>query len=413
MPATSTSAILSPGAPVVTGLGCVSALGEDVRRFWTALLAGETGIKEIEEFPRDGLRTPLAGVVRVSPALKAFARSENEMARLRLFAAVALGEALGDAGVDLAAVRRRGGKAALVIGTSLGMSLVAPEAVGETLAEFDGDGDRANADLAALSTVLEQRYGLEGEVTVVSTACASATHAIALARDMIRFDGYDVVVAGGADSLDRMKYLGHSALSTLTPNLPRPFSRDRDGTLFGEGAGFLVMEAAGAREGDEGRRRYAACVGAGYSTDVHHVTAPDPEGEGGAMAIRAALEDAGLGADAIGHVNLHGSGTALNDGSEFKALRAVFGDRVVRLPSTSIKAAVGHAMGAAGALEAVATVLAVRDGVVPPTLNVGADDVEFALDLVTGDSRRDIEITYALTNSFGFGGANGALVFGR
>lgn len=400
-------------APVVTGLGCVSAIGEDVRSFWTALLGGETGIKQIEEFPRDGLRTPLAGVVRVSPTLKAFADAEGETARLRLFAYAALDEALADAGIDLAAVRAKGGKAALVLGTSLGMSLVAPEAVGEPLAEYDGHGDRANADLGDLAAAVERRYGLDGEVTIVSTACASATHAIALARDMIRFDGYDVVIAGGADSLDRMKYLGHSALSTLTTDLPRPFSRKRDGTLFGEGAGFLVMEAAGALEGDGERRRYARCVGAGYSTDIHHVTAPDPEGEGGAAAIRAALDDAGLAADAVGHVNLHGSGTALNDGSEFKALQAVFGDRVARLPSTSIKAAVGHAMGAAGALEAVATVLALRDRALPPTLNVAAGDVEFTLDLVTERCRRGVEVDYAVSNSFGFGGANGALVFGH
>lgn len=348
-----------------------------------------------------------------SPRLKALAEAEGEKARLRLFAFAALDEALADAGIDLAALRARGGKAALVVGTSLGMSLVAPETVAEPLAELDGHGDRINADLGELAAALERRLGLPGEVMIVSTACASATHAIALARDMIRFGGYDVVIAGGADSLDRMKYLGHSALSTLTTGLPRPFSRDRDGTLFGEGAGFLVMEAAGASTGRGRTRRHATCIGAGYSTDVHHVTAPDPEGEGGAVAIRAALADAGLAADAIGHVNLHGSGTALNDEAEFKALRSVFGRRIAQIPSTSVKAAVGHAMGAAGALEAVATVLALRERAVPPTLNVAAGEVAFDLDLVTEASRHGVEIDFAISNSFGFGGANGALVFGR
>lgn len=173
------------------------------------------------------------------------------------------------------------------------------------------------------------------------------------------------------------------------------------------------MEAAGASTGRGRTRRHATCIGAGYSTDVHHVTAPDPEGEGGAVAIRAALADAGLAADAIGHVNLHGSGTALNDEAEFKALRSVFGRRIAQIPSTSVKAAVGHAMGAAGALEAVATVLALRERAVPPTLNVAAGEVAFDLDLVTEASRHGVEIDFAISNSFGFGGANGALVFGR
>lgn len=405
-------------AATITGLGCVCALGEGVPAFWDALLAGRSGIKDIEEFPQDGLRNVKAGVLRVSPALRARAERDGIDARLLLFAAAALDEALADAGLAPGTpdtpLAGRGRKAALVCGTSLGMSLVAPDIVGETLAEYDGRDGRANADLAALAEALDRRYGFGGDVSIVSTACASGTHAIALALDMIRHDGYDLVVAGGADSLDRMKYLGHSALNTLTTDLPRPFSTRREGTLFGEGAGFLVLEAPHrAQERAGARRHHGTCLGAGYSTDINHVTAPDPEGAGGAMAIRAAIEDAGLEPDAIDHVNLHGSGTGLNDTAEFSALTAVFGDRVRRLPSTSIKAAVGHAMGAAGAIEAVASVLALRDGLVPPTVNVPAEDVAFALDLVTGSGRRVEGMRHALSNSFGFGGANGAVVFGR
>lgn len=392
--------------PVVTGLGCVSAIGEGVPAFWEALVAGASGIKDISTFGHDGLRTRSAGEIRLSPRLRNLARSAGTTSRLRLFAFAAIDEALATAGIDLAALKRRGGKAALVVGTSLGMSLSAPDLVGEPLAELEGDD--GNAHLAALSAALEERYGLSGDVTVVSTACASATHAIALALDMIRHDGYQVVVAGGADSLDRMKYLGHSALATLTTGRPRPFSRHRDGTLFGEGAGFLVLETAGAATAT----RQASCVGAGYSTDINHITAPDPQGNGGAMAIRAALADAGLSSRAIGHVNLHGSGTALNDSAEFAALAAVFGERIRQLPCTSIKPAVGHAMGAAGGIEAVAAVLSLKNGIVPPTLNLAADDTEFPLDLVVGEARA-VAMDYVLSNSFGFGGANGTLVFGH
>ncbi|MEA2666801.1 MAG: 3-oxoacyl-[acyl-carrier-protein] synthase [Candidatus Eremiobacteraeota bacterium] len=391
-------------AVAVTGLGCTSALAENAPGLWTALLAARSGIKPIEHFPLDGLRTPLAGAIRPSPELRSFAERERVTSRLHVFGFAALDEALADAGWDAAALRAPGTKAALVVGTSLGMSLVAPEAVGERLTEYDGDA--SNPDLRALAASFERRYSVE--TIVVTTACASAAHAAALALDMIRCDGYDVVVCGGADSLDRMKYLGHSALQTLTEDLPRPFSRARSGTLFGEGAGFLVLERA-----PRAPARYAGLAGAGYSTDVYHVTAPDPEGEGGAMAMRAALADAGLEPEAVDHVNLHGTGTPLNDVSEFKALAQVFGARASRVPCTSVKPAVGHAMGAAGVLEAIATILAIRDRTVPPTLNVRADEVEYPLDLVTGGSRPLGRIDCALSNSFGFGGANGTLVFTR
>ncbi|HUX17779.1 MAG TPA: beta-ketoacyl-[acyl-carrier-protein] synthase family protein [Acidithiobacillus sp.] len=396
--------------PVVTGMGCVSSVGESVPGFWRALLRGESGIKEIEEFPRKALRNSLAGVVRASPELLGRAARDRIKARIQLFAVAALDEALEDARLDLRAMRSRQGKAALVVGTSLGMSLVMPALVpDETLAALDGEND-ANASLASLARFFDDRYGMPGAVLMVSTACASATHAIALACDMIRHDGYDTVIAGGADSLDRMKYLGHSALSTLTTRLPKPFSHAQDGTLFGEGAGFLVLERPG-RSGAP--KPHAICLGAGYSNDNYHVTAPDPEGTGAAMAMSAAVADANLRPADIGHVNLHGSGTALNDNAEYLALRNVFGDMVATLPCTSIKAAVGHAMGAAGALEAIATVMTLREQIVPPTLNVSRNEVAFKMDLVVEKPRPLDGVNYAISNSFGFGGTNGVVVMGR
>lgn len=395
--------------PVVTGMGCVSSAGKSVPAFWRALLRGESGIKEIGEFSREALRNSRAGVVRVSPELLERAARDRIKARIQLFAVAALDEALQDARLNLREVRSQQGKVALVIGTSLGMSLVMSELVpDETLTELDGDN--ANPSLASLARFFEDRYGMPGVVFMVSTACASATHAIALACDMIRYDGYDIVIAGGVDSLDRMKYLGHTALSTLSPQLPKPFSHARDGTLFGEGAGFLVLERPG-RSGAP--QPHAICLGVGYSNDNYHVTAPDPEGAGAAMAMTAALADANLRPEDIGHVNLHGSGTTLNDNAEYLALRNVFGDRVSTLPCTSIKAAVGHAMGAAGALEAIATVMTLREQIVPPTLNVSKDEVAFEMDLVVEKPRPLNGVNYAISNSFGFGGANGVVVMGR
>lgn len=391
---------------VVTGLGCISAIGDTAPEFWQKLLAGASGIKGISVFSHAGLRNRLAGEVRLTASLRDLAASTGTSSRLHLFAFGAIDEALADAGLDLASLRRDGGKVALVVGTSLGMSLIG--IASDTQAQTELEGNESNARLADFAAALERRYGLEGCVTVVSTACASGTHAIALGLDMIRHEGYQVVIAGGADTLDRMKYLGHSALSTLTTGQPRPFSCRRDGTLFGEGAGFLVLQAPDAPIS----KHYAHCLGGGYSNDINHVTAPDPQGVGGSMAIRAALADAGVAPEAIGHINLHGSGTVLNDSAEYAALEAVFGLRIRSLPCTSIKAAVGHCMGAAGGIEAIATVLSISHASVPPTVNVAAHEVEFPIDLVVEEARSS-SIRYALSNSFGFGGANGSLVFSQ
>lgn len=397
--------------PIITGMGCISALGHGVDALWNGLLHGRSGIRPITSFAHDGLRNVKAGTVPDGPELGAFAHEYGIRHRLLLYALIAIDEALADAGIDRAAFKEKAarGRAVVLLGTSLGMSLVDRDGVpDEVLTIHDGDPD--NADLDRLAAEADRLLGAPGATTIVSTACASSTHALALARDLIRAGEAELVVAGGADSLDRMKYLGHSALQTLSLDVPRPFSTARDGTLFGEGAGFLVVEPARARAGRPVR---AALVGAGYSTDITHVTAPDPEGSGAAMAMRSALIDSGITPEAVGHVNLHGSGTALNDIAEAKAMAAVFGSAAAALPATSIKAAVGHAMGAAGAIEAIATIRTLETGLVPPTLGLGPLEVDGGLDIVTGSPRRVDDLVFALSNSFGFGGANGVVALAK
>jgi 3-oxoacyl-[acyl-carrier-protein] synthase II len=389
-------------APLVTGIGCVSSLGLSAAETWENLLAGRSGIRQITAFSPAGLRNDLAGAIMLPQEIVDFAEREDIRSRLILLAVLAIDEALMDAGLSRG--MPEGKKCALLVGTSLGMSLTASG--GEEDQPTVLEGDENNASFTELARSLGNRYHLEGRTQVVSTACSSGTHAIALAREMILHGGYDVVIAGGADTLDRMKYLGHTALSTLTLTLPRPFAADRAGTLFGEGAAFIVLRSA-----YDADSCYATCAGAGYSTDIYHVTAPDPEGEGGALAIRAALTDAGIAAESVDHVNLHGSGTTLNDSAEFKALHAVFGNRIGEICCTSIKAAIGHVMGAAGAIEAVAAILSIRHQAVPPTINVSTADLAHPLGLVT-ESALHCDIRYALSNSFGFGGANGTLIFG-
>jgi 3-oxoacyl-[acyl-carrier-protein] synthase II len=386
-------------------MGCISALGRGVPALWNGLISGSSGIRPILEFATDGLRNVHAGCIELAPELVELGRSRGIESRLELFATCAIDEALADAGLDPGTLAKR--RAALVLGTSLGMSLVAATLRAELL--DPGRPDTSGADLALIADRLAKRFHVaEGSTMVLSTACASGTHAIAMARDLLADERCEVVLAGGADSLDRMKYLGHSALGTLTHGVPRPFSRSRDGTLFGEGAAFLVLERDDRRAPG---RAYARLRGAGYTTDIHHLTAPDPNGRGAARAIRAALHDARLELDDVDHVNLHGSGTALNDDAEARALIDVFGDRARDLACTSIKPAVGHAMGAAGAIEAVSTVLAIHHGAVPPTLHVTASDLAFPLGVVTERPRR-LPLRNAISNSFGFGGANGVVVFG-
>jgi 3-oxoacyl-[acyl-carrier-protein] synthase II len=390
---------------LVTGLGSVSALGENTSQFWRGLLAGKSGIRPVANFRQDHLRNVHVGEIRLSPAQREYAERRRLTSRIALFARLAIDEALHDAGRTAASFEGR--KAGLVLGTSLGMSLVAKsidrldECTGERIETFD--------DFPGLVEELADAYRIGGEALLVTTACAAATNAIGIAKDMIEHEGYDLVVCGGMDTLDRMKYLGHSALNTLSQTLVRPFAEERDGTLFGEGAGILVMERETLAEG---RRAYAVCSGAGYSCDAFHVTGPDPSGAGALEAMRQAVDDADIRPEDVDYINLHGSGTQLNDVMEWKAIRELFGPAAERIPVSSIKPAIGHVMGAAGALEAVATVLCVRDQTIPSTLNVAAPAPSLPLNLVCGHAR-EASIRHALSNSFGFGGCNGAVLFSR
>ena len=390
---------------VVTGLGCISPLGDNVSEFWDGLIAGRSGISPISGFSRDFLRNGSAGEIRLKPEQVAYARERGLRSRIALFADIAITEALRDALLSPEDLRAR--KVGLVIGISLGMSLVS-EGI-ESVHENADAGCETFDDISGLAGELADRYGISGEAFTVSTACAAGTNAIGIARDMIVLDGYDAVICGGVDTLDRMKYLGHTGLTTLTPTTIKPFAAERDGTIFGEGAGILVLEAAGNLAG---RRPYAVCAGSGFSCDANHITAPDPAGAGAIHAMRDALRDAGLAPAEIDYINLHGSGTPHNDTVESMAIVEVFGEKASAVPVSSIKSAIGHAMGAAGACEAVATVLSVRHQKIPPTANVAGKDPALPLQLVCGASI-DRKIGHALSNSFGFGGCNGTVIFSR
>jgi 3-oxoacyl-[acyl-carrier-protein] synthase II len=391
----------------VTGMGCICSLGKSVPDFWGGLIAGKTGISNITAFPCDHLRSAMAGEVKLSEELMQYARKRGIKSRIQLFLRWALDEAITDRDISSRSLEDK--TVGLVVGTSLGMSLVR-----ESLEVGTDHGEGEYGTLEGFSDYLNETAdacGIHGEVLVISTACASGANAIGIAKDMIALEGYDMVVCGGVDSLDRMKYLGHSALNTLTQTSIRPFSPRRDGTLFGEGAGILVLEKSSALGAGAGTP-YAACIGTGYSCDAHHFTAPDPDGKGAARVMREALHDAGISPEDVGYINLHGSGTYLNDSMEAGAIQEVFGQAASRIPLSSIKPAIGHAMGAAGALEAIATVLSVKRRKIPPTLNLDPTKDAFSSFLINRCAE-DATIRYAVSNSFGFGGCNGAVVFSR
>jgi 3-oxoacyl-[acyl-carrier-protein] synthase II len=253
------------------------------------------------------------------------------------------------------------------------------------------------------------RLGIGGPKETVVMACASGAASIALAADLVRDGVVPLAVAGGVDALTRICFMGFNALKLLDPEPCRPFDRDRKGMSIGEAAAFLVLEDAD-RCRARGGRELATLLGAGISTDAHHVTSPQPEGEGMARAMTLALGDAGIDARAVDYVNAHGTGTLTNDRTEALALSRVFGAGGV--PISSTKSLVGHTMAAAGSLEAVATILALQHGLIPPTANVTQVDPEIPFDCVPGRAR-PAPLEVALSNSFGFGGQNVSLIFGR
>jgi 3-oxoacyl-[acyl-carrier-protein] synthase II len=257
--------------------------------------------------------------------------------------------------------------------------------------------------------VLANRLGLYGPRETLVTACSSGAAAVAIASDIVTEGVTDIALAGGADALTRICYLGFNALKLLDPDPCRPFDRDRRGMSIGEGAGFIVLEEA-ARARARGARIYAELLGYGMTTDAYHVTSPHPDGEGMARAMRGALEQSGLVAEDIGYANAHGTATPQNDRVETHALRGVFGAHGLLVSST--KSMIGHTMAAAGSLEAMATVLALVHDTIPPTIHLEAPDPEVAFDCVPNRARHAV-IEHASSNSFGFGGQNVTLVLRR
>jgi len=374
--------------------GVVTPIGQDLEAFWSALVTGASGISQIERFPVSDLRVGRGGEIKKLARIKSWGRvPECRATRLLVSAA---DEILAHGGLDAVAPDRL----AVVVGTALG-------GVEEGEKALAGDRRRRRRDALydAPGHNLARWLGCRGPVITVSTACASGATAMAVGADLLRTGEADAVVAGGYDVLCRFVMRGFNALRALAHDDVRPFDRRRSGILLGEAAALVVLR----RDGEGTGARLGTLLGYGSASDASHISAPDPAGLGLERAVRAALLEAGVGADRIDFVSAHGTGTPLNDPIEAAVIRRVLGGRADSVPVNSIKPGLGHTMGAAAVLEALMCLLASSRGVIPPTLHLDEPDAGCELDHVRG-SARPARPRLCLSTSLGFGGSNAALV---
>lgn len=398
-----------PLPALITGLGAVSPFGAGADAFWRGACSGATAIGPLRRVRVAGLAGALGAEVpdaAIEPWLNAAERARLE--RIDQHALAATREALADAGLDLAACDPT--RVAVVVGTTLGAMPIGERYLRARHAGAAFDARRLlGLPYAATAPRLARALGARGPVLSPSIACASGTHAVGVARELIGAGRADVVVAGGAEALCEFVVAGFACLRATTGRAVRPFDARRDGLALGEGAALVVVESAA-----HARRRGATAdvevAGHGLSSDAVHMTAPARDGAGAARAMRAALADAGLDAGAVDAVSAHGTGTVFNDAMEMAALAGVLGARAAQVPVNGIKGAIGHTLAAAGAFEAVLCARLLRDGVVPPTAGCEELDPACGLDVVRGAARRRAA-RVALSTSSAFAGNNAAVVF--
>ncbi|MEX1169811.1 MAG: beta-ketoacyl-ACP synthase II [Chloroflexota bacterium] len=416
-------AITTPRRVVITGMGMVSALGNDVPTTWEGLVAGRSGIRTIEAFDPSRLDSQVAGEARGFDASGLLDRKElRRTDRYAQFGLVATAEALRQAGLPDRFEGELAERTGVILGTGLGG--VGTLVEGFTTNALRGPG-RISPFLVPMGIPnvgagqVAIQFGMTGPNFATVSACATGGHAIGEASEIIRRADADVMIAGGAEAaifeamvggFDAMK-----ALSTRNDDpagASRPFDSGRDGFVIGEGAGVVVLESLEHAEG-RGAAILAELVGYGATADASHITLPAPGGIGAVRAARRALEKAGLAPADVDHVNAHATSTPEGDKAELQAIRSIFGDDAGRISITANKSMLGHTLGAAGAIEAIVTVLSIREGCIPPTINLVDPDPEGAgLDLTANVAARR-EVRVALSNSFGFGGQNTALVIRR
>ena len=405
---------------VVTGLGVVTPVGIGVEAAWQALCKGESGIRRITRFDISDFPTRIAGeVVGFDPNLYIEKKEIKKMDLFIQYAMAAGTMAMEDSGLPV------GESNAEHVGFMVGCGLGGLPSIERYHHILEAEGHRKVSPFFIpmmlgnmASGHLSMRFGLKGPNTCVSTACATGAHAIGDAFKIIAREDADAMLAGGTEGvvtpLGISAFASMRALSTRNEEptrASRPFDRDRDGFVMGEGAGVMMLEALDSAQA-RGARIYAEIVGYGMGSDAYHVTTPDPKGEGASRCMKMALRDAGVKPEEVDYINAHGTSTPYNDKFETLAIKNVFGEHAYKLAVSSTKSMVGHLLGAAGGVEGVTTVLSIKHGIITPTINYENQDPECDLDYVPNEARRT-PIRLALSNSFGFGGTNASVLFKR
>jgi 3-oxoacyl-[acyl-carrier-protein] synthase II len=413
---------------VVTGLGMITPLGVGVEHVWRRLLDGQSGLKAIEGIDVSDLPTRIAGQLPLGKEPGLFdidsvvsVKDRRRMGDFIVYAMAAAGEAIGDSGwkPETDEARERTG---VMIGSGIGGLVGITD--GAVFMHERGP-DRMSpfyipANLINLASGhVSMRYGFKGPNHAVVTACSTGAHAIGDASRLIALDDADVMVAGGTEAaVSRIGLAGFCACKAMSTGFndeptrgSRPWDKDRDGFVMGEGAGVVVLESL-EHAMKRGAKIYAEVIGYGLSGDAYHITSPAPDGNGAYRSMQMALKRAGLGTDQIDYINAHGTSTPVGDEIELAAAKRLFGDDAYKLSMSSTKSAIGHLLGAAGAVEAIFSILAMRDQVVPPTLNLENPSDGCDIDLVPLQAKQR-QVRYALSNSFGFGGTNASLIFGK
>ncbi|SFM77599.1 beta-ketoacyl-ACP synthase II [Marinobacter pelagius] len=406
---------------VITGMGMLSPVGNDVQSSWDAIKAGRSGIGMIDRFDASGYNTRIGGAVKdldISQYLST--KDARKLDAFIHYGLIAAQQAVDDSGLEHydALDRDR-------VGVAIGSGIGGLEFIEKSVIQMEKSGPRKVSPFFVPASVINMvsgntaiRFGYRGPNISIVTACTTGTHNIGYAARTIAYGDADVMLAGGSEmATTRTGVAAFSAARALSTRndepekASRPWDRDRDGFVLSDGSGVLVLEDL-EHARNRGATIYGEVIGFGMSDDAFHITAPPESGEGAARSMQNAIRDAGLDPEAVDYINAHGTSTQVGDVAEVKAVRNVFGTHAEKLAMSSTKSMTGHLLGAAGAVEAIFSVLALREGILPPTINLDNPDEGCDLDLVPNECRK-ADLQVALSNSFGFGGTNGTLIFRR
>jgi 3-oxoacyl-[acyl-carrier-protein] synthase II len=394
---------------VITGLGVISPIGCQKDIFWDALTSGVSGASEVKAFDTSAFKVHNGCEVKNFMYEDYTNNGSRKIGKGSQFAIAAAKLALDDSKIDVKNVDLE--RVGVSIGTTAGEIQILERV---NLLRYEKGDDNVDTDLFLkhpcnnIPSNIAIEFGFKGPNTMIPTACAAGNYAIGYACDLIKLGRADIMLAGGTDPFSKVAYVGFSKLNAIAPEICQPFDKNRKGMLIGEGAGILVLESledALARNANI----YAEILGYGLSCDGYHITIPHPEGNGVISAMKKALRDANIKPEDVQHISAHGTGTVANDKAETISIKKVFGEHSKRLAVISIKSMIGHTMGAASAIEAIACALAIKEDIVPPTINYETKDPECDLDFVP-NVKREMKVNIALNNAYAFGGNNSCLV---